>query len=224
MREVITFLRDLQRHNDRGWFNEHKERYLQAQARFDAFVNELIGELAAFDPSVASLTAGDCTYRIYRDTRFSSDKTPYKTHMGAFIAPGGKKSGFSGYYMQVSAGGREDFCGKQMLATGDYCFSPEVLRVLREDIVDGGGDFQRTLLQAPDFTLDRSDALKRNPKGFPADAPYGEYIRLKSYCLCREVDEAFLYADGLARRVAASFATTKPFLDYLNRAIDYCRP
>lgn len=222
MKEIIHFLRELKQHNERTWFNAHKEQYLRAQARFHSIVDELIGEISRFDPSVAGLSARNCTYRIYRDIRFSADKSPYKTHMGAFINPGGKKSGFSGYYFHVGIGG-EGYPDSHMLATGDYCCPPEVLRILREDIAYGEGDFKETLIQAPLFHLDRDEALKRNPKGFPDGTPYEEYIRLKNFCLCYTPDEAFMLSDHLPQRVAELFKTTHPFLQYINRAIAYAK-
>lgn len=225
MKEIIHFLRELQAHNNREWFNAHKEVYLRVQKQFNTLVEELIREIALFDPSVASLSVSDCTYRIYRDTRFSEDKTPYKTHLGAFIAPGGKKSGYSGYYFQIGTGGEsKGYPNGHMLATGDYCFPPEVLRILREDIVNGDGDFDRVVRQAaPAFRLDRDGALKRNPKGFPTDAPYPEYLRLKAYCLWAEVDDAFMLDGNLPQRTAAMFRKTQPFLEYLNRGIAFAK-
>lgn len=223
MKEIISFLRELKQHNDRAWFNAHKEHYLYVQTKFHCFVDELINEISRFDSSVAGLTAKECTYRIYRDVRFSSDKSPYKTHMGAFINPGGKKSGFAGYYFHVGTGG-EGYPDSHMLATGDYCCSPEALRILREDIAYGQGDFEETLKQAaPHFCLDRESSLKRNPKGFPDNTPYEEYIRLKNFCLCHMPNQSFLLADDLPRRVAELFRTTQPFLQYINRGIAYSR-
>lgn len=222
MKEIIDFLRRLEANNNRPWFNEHKAEYQRLQTRFNEFTDQLIGEIAKFDTRIAGLSAKDCTYRIYRDVRFSEDKSPYKRHMGAFICPGGKKSGFSGYYFHISTGGSQCYPFAHMLAVGDYCFAPEVLKILREDISAGQGDFEATLQQAaPVFTLDREGALKRNPKGFPPDAPYGEYLRLKAYCLTYMPDDDFICAPDLAKRVAELFSTTKPFLDYLNRAIGY---
>jgi len=222
MKETVDFLRRLEANNNRVWFNEHKEEFLKIQERFYRFTEELINEIALFDPSVRGLNAKDCTYRIYRDIRFSEDKRPYKHHLGAFICPGGKKSGYSGYYFHVSTGGADNYPDAHMLAVGDYCFTPQVLKILREDICNGEGDFEETLrIASPEFKLDTEGALKRNPKGFPTDAPYSEYLRLKSYCLCYMPDEAFIYKENLASRVAALFRTTKPFLDYLNRAIKY---
>lgn len=223
MEDIIDFLHKLKCNNNREWFNAHKSEYLQVQARFNQFVDELIGEIACFDSSVAGLTAKDCVYRIYRDVRFSEDKSPYKTHMGAFICPGGKKSGYSGYYFHVSVGG-EGYPDTHMLAVGDYCCTPEALRILREDIAYGGGDFEQVLHEAdPGFQLDRDGALKRNPKGFPVGTPYEEYLRLKAFCLCHMPDTSFIIADDLPHRVASLFRTTKPFLDYINRGISYSR-
>ena len=224
MNEIIAFLQELQQNNNREWFMANKARYTALQARFNSFVEELIGEISRFDDSVTGLTAKDCTYRIYRDVRFSSDKSPYKCHFGAFIAKGGKKSGHSGYYFHISTGGDDCYPYCHMLAAGDYCCDPEVLKILREDIVNGDGDFDRAIQQADStFQLEREGALKRNPKGFPADAPYSEYLRLKYYCLTAILEDDFWEGKDLAKRIATKLASTKPFLDYINRAIDFSR-
>lgn len=224
MKEIIDFLRQLEENNNRVWFNEHKEQFLELQTRFHWFVDDLIEEIASFDSSVAGLTAKDCTYRIYRDTRFSEDKTPYKCHLGAYICPNGKKSGYSGYYFQVGTGFGTDYPSSHMLAVGDYCCDPKVLRVLREDIISGEGDFEETVKQAePEFHIDFDGALKRNPKGFPPDAPYSQYLRLKAFCLYHAPKDDFLCSNHLAQRVAGLFRMTTPFLDYINRAIRYVR-
>ena len=224
MKAIIHFLRQLQCNNNREWFNAHKEEFLKHQARFHELVDEVIKEITVFDADVAGLIAKDCTYRIYRDVRFSSDKSPYKCHFGAFIAKGGKKAGNAGYYFHISTGGGEEYPYCHMLAAGDYCYKPEVMKILREDIVNGEGDFDAVVKQADaSFTLDNDGALKRNPKGFPADAPYSEYIRLKFFCLTAIPDDEFWEGEDLAKRIASKFATTKPFLDYINRAIDFER-
>lgn len=210
--------------HSREWFNAHKEEFLKHQERFHELVDEVIKEITVFDADVAGLIAKDCTYRIYRDVRFSSDKSPYKCHFGAFIAKGGKKAGNAGYYFHISTGGGEEYPYCHMLAAGDYCYKPEVMKILREDIVNGEGDFDAVVKQADaSFTLDNDGALKRNPKGFPADAPYSEYIRLKYFCLTAIPDDEFWEGEDLAKRIASKFATTKPFLDYINRAITFER-
>ena len=223
MKTVLQFLRDLAQHNDRTWFNEHKERYLAVQQRWNEFCESLIGEIGAFDPDIARLTLRDCTYRIYRDTRFSLDKSPYKTHFGVFLAPGGKKSMHAGYYFHVGTGESNEYPQGHMLAAGNYCYEPKAIQILREDISDGWESFQNEVLAVADprFVVDQEGALKRVPKGYAPDAPYADWMRLKSYCLVMNVDDDFITQPDLAKRVADLFRTTKPFNDYINRAVDF---
>ena len=223
MKTVLQFLRDLAQHNDRTWFNEHKERYLAVQQRWNEFCESLIGEMGAFDPDIARLTLRDCTYRIYRDTRFSPDKSPYKTHFGVFLAPGGKKSMHAGYYFHVGTGESNEYPQGHMLAAGNYCYEPKAIQILREDISDGWENFQNEVLAVADprFVVDQEGALKRVPKGYAPDAPYADWMRLKSYCLVMNVDDDFITQPDLAKRVADLFRTTKPFNDYINRAVDF---
>ena len=102
MKEVYKFLKDLSRNNNREWFLANKQRYLDVKARVDELASLLIGLVSEFDPRASRLSASDCTYRIYRDTRFSNDKTPYKTHFGIFINPPlGKKGETLGYYFHL---------------------------------------------------------------------------------------------------------------------------
>ena len=223
MQDIITFLRELQANNHREWFMANKDRYATLQARFNGFVDELIHEISRFDETVTGLTAKDCTYRIYRDVRFSADKSPYKTHMGAFICPGGKKSCYSGYYFHIGTGG-EGYPAAHMLAAGDYCCDPKVLQVLREDIVGGGGDFDAIVKAArPTFELDREGALKRNPKGFEQETLYTDYLRLKAFCLIHTPSDDFVCANNLPQRAANLFQSSQPFLNYINRAIEYVK-
>ena len=223
MDKILDFLRRLDKHNEREWFEAHKAEYREVKAEFDAFAAQLIAAIASFEPSVANLSVNECTYRIYRDTRFSNDKTPYMTHMGAFIAPSGKKSGFAGYYFQVGAH-ETGYPGGCMLATGHYCCDSKVLRLLREDIAfDEGKEFAASLQAAPSFTLDWSDALKRVPAGFPADEEFSQWLRLRNFCLVMEPGSEYMTKPNLLERLAAEFKQTKPFLDFINRAIAYSR-
>ena len=219
MKQVLQFLQDLSEHNDKIWFEANKARYREAKARIDQLAEELIAAIRAFDDAIGPLTPKDCTWRIYRDTRFSHDKRPYKTQMGVYVAPGGKKAGYSGYYFQIGAPD-----AGHMLAAGNYYCLPPVLKVLREDILLGGGDFRDILAQAdPRMKLDLSESLKRTPAGFPAEGPDADFFKLKNFCLLWMPDDKFVTDKGLVERLAAIFKTTKPFLDYINRAITYCR-
>ena len=218
MKQVLRFLRSLSLHNDKVWFEAHKADYLKAKATVSDLSARLIEGIRSFDETIGPLSVSDCTYRIYRDVRFSKDKSPYKTHMGIFVNRGGKKSGYSGYYFHI------DGNGDHMLAAGNYFTEPRVLKVLREDILLGGGDFRSILDNtAPGLVLDMTESLKKVPKGFPVDSPDTEFFKLKNFCLVQSLDDGFILSPDLAERVLTIFQTGKPFLDYVNRAIDYCR-
>ncbi len=223
METVLKFLRDLDANNNKEWFTTNKARYQEAQEKWNNFCLQLINEVGKYDPTVAGLTLRDCTYRIYRDTRFSNDKTPYKTHFGVFLCKGGKKSMHAGYYFHVGTGTGEGYPHQHMLAAGNYCYDKRTVQMLREDISFEWETFNKEVLGAADkrFFVDMSDALKKVPKDYPADAPYADWMRLKSYCLVQYVDDKFITSPDLAQRVAELFRTTHPFIDFINRAVDF---
>ena len=220
MKNILAFLDGLKRNNDRTWFEANRNWYREVKEEFDGFVGELISGIASFDAEVSGLDVRDCTYRIYRDTRFSADKSPYKTHMGAFICRGGKKSGYSGYYFHVEPAG-EGFLGGSMIVTGVYMPSAAMLKSIREEILEDGERFWESLAAAEGFALNRDAVLKRVPAGFPADSPWAEYLKLKNMYLERPVDECFLLRADLLDRTVEAFEKTLPFNRLINRAIEY---
>ncbi len=224
MKVIMSFLRQLQANNNTEWFHSHRAEYEQAKAKFNIIAERIISGVASFDPSVGALELKDCTYRINRDIRFSLDKSPYKTHFGVFVCPGGKKSGNAGYYFHVSPneGSYPDGC---MLAIGNYCYDKSVVQIVREDIEDEGEKFDAMIQTAAKygFALDHSDDLKKVPRGFSSDSPYTDYLKLKAYCLWCPLSEDFVYADDMVERVLELFKVNKPFNDYLNRVIAYSK-
>ena len=222
MQKILQFLNDLSLNNNREWFLANKERYLQANSTFNTFALQLAEALAAIDPQIGVQQVKDMTYRIYRDVRFSKYKQPYKTHFGAFICRGGKKSPYSGYYFQVGVDSPGNFEGANLLATGDYCIAPAALKILREDISMGNGEFGKLLKRChPSFAMDFEGALKRLPAGFPTSVPDADYLRLKRYCICSSPPDDFITAPNLLQRTVELFRTTTPFLHYINRGIEY---
>lgn len=222
MKQVVEFLTLLYENNDKVWFDSHKEMYKQALSCFEAFTERLIEGVATFDPSVRGLTAKDCTWRIYRDTRFSLDKTPYKTHMGAFIAPHGKKGGYSGYYFHVEPVFDEHSWSQgHALTTGLYCPLPEVLRSVRDEVLDNGAELEQAVREAKGFILDESNKLKRLPKGFSPGTPYDEWLKLKDICLTQRVSPDFMLDANLLENTLHEFRKTKHFMDIINRAVQF---
>ncbi len=222
MKKIIDFLGALRQNNNREWFEAHKAEYREALARFNAMAEELMAAMATVDPAVAGLKLSDCTYRIYRDTRFSADKTPYKTHMGVYVCPYGKKSGYAGYYLHVEPAGG-GFTGNSLLAAGLYMPSPEVLRSVRDEIFDNGEALEKALARADGFVLDHSNKLTRVPKGYPADSPWAEWLKLKDFSVYKPIDEKFLLAPGMVGRAVAELGKTAELNGLLNRAVSYTR-
>lgn len=223
MKEIIDFLRDLSCNNNKEWFNANKLRYQQVLSLWQDFCGELIQKVGQYDSDIARLTVKECTYRIYRDTRFSADKSPYKTHFGVFLSKGGKKSMHAGYYFHVGIGMGEAYPHCHMIASGNYCFEPRVIKMIREDISFDWEVFKADVLDVadPSFKVDMDGALKRVPKEYPADAPYADFMRLKSFSLVTYLDDDFILQPDLVSRVSELFKSVKPFNDFINRAVDF---
>lgn len=221
MKEVVEFLQRLREHNERAWFEAHRAEWMQLRERINNFAAGLIEGIAAFDPAVKGLTVKECTYRINRDIRFSADKSPYKTWQGIYVAPHGKKAGYAGYYFHLESASKEGLIGGHMLFAGLHMPHPVVLRSVREEILDNGAEFVKNIRSAKGFTLDESQKLKRPPVGFPTGTPYDELLRLKEVALCRKFGDEFLAGDDLLERTLAEFRKTAPFVQQLNRAVQY---
>lgn len=220
MKRVLDFLKYLRVNNDREWFNANKGRYQEAQAVFNAFAEQLIAEIGVFDQGVRGLALKDCTYRIYRDTRFSHDKTPYKTHMGVYVCPGGKKSGNAGYYFHIEPEG-DGLLGQHLMSAGIYMPEPAVLKSVRDEFFDNGEEVVKAIKKAKGFSLDRTNSLKRTPTGYPTGSEFDEYLRLKDFHMIKTVDEGYILAGDLAKRAAADFRATYGFMALMHRAADF---
>ncbi|MDP3437819.1 MAG: DUF2461 domain-containing protein [Bacteroidales bacterium] len=220
MKKVINFLNSLNSNNNKVWFDTHKKEFLEAQAVFNDFIDRLIKGISEFDPQVKNLSVKDCTYRIYRDVRFSNDKTPYKSHMGAFISPHGKNSGYSGYYFHIEAS-NANYIGGHILSTGIYRPAPKILKSIREEIMLNGEKFLEAISAAKGFNLDSGDALKRVPAGFPAESQYADFFKLKNYFLVQYVDDNFILSDKLLEYTIREYKKTLVFNNLLNLSVDY---
>ena len=181
MDKTIDFLKKIKNNNQRDWFEVNKDKYLSAKEEFEIEVEKIIKGVAKFDKSInPDLKGKDCTFRIYKDVRFSKDKSPYKTNMGASISPGGKKSLIAGYYLHVEP-------GSAFLAGGAWMPEPETLQAIRQEI-----DYNPTpllkILKSAAFKkyfkgLDEEGKLKTAPKGFEKDHPQLELLKNKSFVL-----------------------------------------
>ena len=220
MRETIAFLRELAANNNKQWFDANRARYRVLRTRFEEFTAELIDGIGTFDAEVRGLTPKDCIFRINRDTRFSNDKSPYKTHFSTYICPHGKKSGYAGYYFHIEPEG-DGMIGHSLLASGAVCIPPIVLKSIREEILDNGEQMLASIAAAKGFEVDRTYSLKRTPTGFPTGTPYDDLLKLKDVCLGRPMSEEELCRADLLPRTIEAFRSTRPFIAQVNRAIQY---
>jgi uncharacterized protein (TIGR02453 family) len=225
MKSVLTFLAGLARNNDREWFEANRAAYKSAKEEFEGVAAKVLEGIAEFDPSVRGLELKDITYRIYRDVRFSHDKSPYKTHMGAYISRGGKKAGYAGYYFHVEPEGFTGTYGGDsgsFLTSGLYMPEGRVLKSVRWEIAENTAAFEAAMAAARGFALDRGNALRRPPKGFEnVGGQTGEYLKLKDLYLTKPLGADYLTAPDLVSRVVADFALTRDFVALLNRAVHY---
>lgn len=198
MKEVFKFLKDLARNNNREWFNANKERYLKAKEETDRLAELAIGVVSEFDPRASRLSAADCTYRIYRDTRFSNDKTPYKTHIGIFInPPTGKKGETLGYYLHLEP-------EASMICAGTGWMDSKILKAIRQSIYSEIDEY-REIVESPEFRNCYEelgmDKLKTVPKGFDKNWEFIDYLRPRNFGAMTRVPDSFFNLKGFAERI-----------------------
>ncbi len=224
---ILRFLDGIKGNNDRRWFNENKAEYLEVKRDFEEGVGMAIARIAEFDGSVSHLTARDTTYRFYRDTRFSPDKSPYKRHFGAYIAAHGKKSLHGGYYLHMEP-------GNCMVCLGCYCLPTKVLTACRNEIM-ANLDAWREAVEDDGFVelFGRPGEagwgssrgfgqamLKVAPAGFPRDFGFMQYLRMKDYCCWRVVGDGFYEGDAWLDKMARICQAGKPMMDFINSVVD----
>jgi len=212
LESTLRFLNELSLNNNKPWFDAHRAQFDVARAAFYQLIDTVIDEFRAPD-NLQALTAKDCTARIFRDIRFSRDKSPYKTNLSAYIAVGGLRSGRQGYYVSVGAQ------GESMAAGGLHDPSPEQLLRFREAI-DHDSAPLKAILTAPAFVsafgaLD-GERLKTVPRGFDPAHPDIALLQLKGATAIQRFSDAEVTAPDFPARVIASCRAMRPFLNYLD--------
>ncbi len=215
-KSTLNFLKALKRNNNRDWFAKNKHLYEDARRDFEVFTDELIRRIADFDPTVMGLQAKDCLFKIYRDVRFSKNKLPYKTNMGAAINEGGRKMPIPGYYFHLEP-------GECFLASGLYMPAPDKLLAVRKHIAATGSEL-RNVLNKKEFKKYWQlweDKLKTAPKGFPKDHPEVEYLKYKSFILFHNIGDELVLSPKVVPYTVKAFKIAKPFMDFLSEAVRY---
>jgi uncharacterized protein (TIGR02453 family) len=214
---TLDFLKKLKKNNNKEWFDKHKGDYEAAKEDLTAFIEKVIASIGAFDPSVKHLTPKDCMFRIYRDVRFAKDKTPYKSHLGAYISGRGKKSNGPGYYLHIQP-------GNSFLAGGLWVPPSNELSAVRQEIDYNHEEFE-AILKEKNFkkyfkNLDQGEKLKTLPKGYDKDHPAIELLKLKSFTVTYKVDDKIISSKEFLKHSTTVFKAMKPLHDFLDRALD----
>lgn len=240
-KRILDFLREVMANNNRPWFQEHKGEYEAVRADFELGVQQVLERIVTFDPEIAHLKVKDCTYRFYRDTRFSPDKSPYKNHFGAYINAKCKKALRGGYYMHLEPG----HC---LVAVGNYWLPTNILTSCRNEMMANTAEWLKCVeskaflkyfgdlpkqksIQTDEKKSEWEESwdspqgfglmkLKTCPSGFPRDWEYVRYLRLKDYCCWHHVDDDFFEGDGWLDELERMCKAAKPMMDFTNAVID----
>lgn len=215
--ELFDFLKRLSANNNREWFAANKPEYLRLRALWEADINRLIGYMSEWEPRFANLTAKTTAYRIYRDIRFSPDKTPFKTFFSAAFSQYGKSTHRACYYLHMDGTEEGGVYG------GVWCPDSRMLRKLRKAIVDNVEEFEE-IINNPELKKTYPDwygeRLKTVPKGYDRNHPLAEYLRLKEYGRFAPVAPQTFCDPSWPEIISEKFHIIQPLIEFLNYSID----
>ena len=214
LEKSFAFLTPLRENNNRDWYHAHKSLYQAAREEFEQITEILLHEVGQFDKSVAGLIPKDCIFRIFRDVRFSKDKSPYKTNFGTFLSAGGRKSTHAGYYLHIEPGG-------SFVAAGIYMPPPEVLRAIRNDIVEHYREYIEIIEEKElkeHFGEVSGEKLKLPPKGFDKEFEGIEHLKFKNYGLITSRTDKQIQNNDSFGEIVSLFRIASPFVKFLNQA------
>ncbi|HOU68231.1 MAG TPA: DUF2461 domain-containing protein [Paludibacteraceae bacterium] len=219
VKQTLEFLTNLSENNNREWFNAHKNWYQEEKDDFERLVTDLIGRVAEFDERVKYLKPSDCIYRIYRDVRFLSDKSPYKRHFAAYVCPeGGRRSKLAGYYLHLEP-------DNVMLSGGVYMLEPDMLKKVRMSVYANYDELE-TILKNPDFVkyyngkMVASESLKKVPAGFSPDFEGLEYLKFKNFMVEHHLSDKKASEIDLVSYAADAFKAQYDFNQFFNYTIE----
>jgi uncharacterized protein (TIGR02453 family) len=214
---TLDFIDGLKANNDRNWFLAHKDEYEAARENILLFTAEVLKELSQVDPYVTADTdPKKCVMRIYRDIRFSKDKTPYKNWFGVHGLSAGRYAGDIGYYIHIEP-------GKSFIAGGYWWPQGDHLKAIRQEIDYNAADL-KAIVDRPAFKalfgeFRDQEQLKTIPNGYDADNENIALLKLKSFAAVYQITDAELMEKHVAKKVALIFKEIQPLLLFLQNAI-----
>ncbi len=210
-----NFLIQLRKNNNRDWFKTNKALYVEAKKQFDQLTEVLILVIKDIDSEIDVTSAKECTFRIFRDVRFSKNKSPYKTNFGAYIAKGGRKGPFAGFYIHLEP--NESFVGG-----GVYMPESKNLKAIRTAIFENIDNYKEIINNKTfkkHFDGIYGEKLKLAPKGFPKDFADIDLLKNKHYTVIHKVDDTFWTSENLIEYLSKIFKIQFPFNKFINKAI-----
>jgi len=209
----VEFLKALSKNNNRDWFGKHKNRYLEAQDNMAAFADALLFEMNKHD-KIETLSGKKALFRIYRDVRFSKEKTPYNTHWsGSFKRATKKLRG--GYYFNIKP-------GNSFVAGGFWGPEPKDMKRIREDIDANYKDWKKLLAGkalVKTFGELVGEQLSSAPRGYAKDHPGIDLLRYKQFILKHSFTDKEVMSPGFLRQVNDTFKKMRPFLDHMSEVL-----
>lgn len=209
----FNFLNSLKKNNNKDWFNDHKDDFLIEQQHIKLFANALLEELNAHDV-IETVSGKKSLHRIYRDTRFSKEKTPYKTNWsGSFRRATKYRRG--GYYFHLES-------GNSFIAGGFWNPNPEDLKRIRDDFAFDDKPM-RNILKSKSFketfgTL-QGEQLKTTPKGFDADSSAIDLLRYKQFLVIKPFKDKEVMSATFLKEASRTFKNMRPFFDYMSEVL-----
>lgn len=214
--QTLRFLSSLKKNNNKEWFDKHKDEYLAAKENMEQVIGEVIQAISKFDKPIGALNPKKCVFRIYKDVRFSKDKTPYKTNMGASINANGKKAIEPGYYIHIEP-------GNSFIAGGMWMPPGDELKKIRQEIDYNPKPLKKALanpaLKKYYGELSSENKLKTTPKGYDKEHPDIELLRNNSFIVWHKIPDKIISSKGFVKEISNGAKIMKPFLDYLKVAI-----
>lgn len=218
MNAIFSFLSKLKDNNSKEWFTANKLEYEKAKDTFLRIVQNVLIGMNSFENGTADIKPSSCLFRINRDVRFSSDKSPYKTNFGASINVRGKKSPTAGYYIHLEP-------NNCFVGGGIYMPVPEQLKKIRQEI-DYNFDVFQSIINDKKFNkifpnIFIEDKLVRPPKDYDDKNPAIEYLKLKHFVFMYKFESGFNFEESqFVEKTIDAFKALKPFQDFLNQSID----
>jgi len=213
---TLRFLRQLAANNNKPWLDAHRADYETARADFEQLITRLLQLMTPLEPALAGQQAKDCIFRIYRDVRFSKDKTPYKAHFSAYFSKGGRKYEGAGYYLHIEP-------GKSFLAGGLWMPLPPLLKAVRQEIdynLEAFEGIVRSKAFVRHFKEIAGGQLKTPPKGYAADNPAIAYLKHKSFIASHPFTDKEVLDKNFGKKYLGVTKVVCPLVDFLNRGLD----